>query len=145
MQVLLIGTGADEIFGGYTRHRNAFVRCNKLNISPYEQLENELNLDFDRLPSRNLARDDRAIGDFGITLRSPFLEEDLINFVRNLKSYQKCFHLLDQGIGDKLILRLCAHLLGLKDAAILRKRAMQFGSRIADPKQNAKDISEALR
>lgn len=73
------------------------------------------------------------------------MEEDLINFVRNLKAYQKCFHLLDQGIGDKLILRICAHIMGLKGAAVLRKKAMQFGSRIADPKQNAKDISEALR
>lgn len=113
-------------------------------MTPYENLENELNFDFLRLPSRNLARDDRVIGDFGITARSPFLEEDFISFVRSLKAHQKCYHALEQGVGDKLILRMCARLLGLENVSSLKKRAMQFGSRIADPKQNAKDISKAL-
>lgn len=115
-----------------------------MNVTPYENLENELNFDFDRLPSRNLARDDRVIGDFNITARSPYLEEDFISFARNLKAHQKCYHALDQGLGDKLILRLSAYSIGLNWVASLRKRAMQFGSRIADSKQNAKDVSDAL-
>lgn len=144
-QVLLIGSGADELFGGYTRHRNAFIRAPAdPSLSPYDNLENELNFDFHRLPSRNLARDDRVIGDFGVTARSPYLEEDFIHFSRSLRAHQKCYHTLEQGVGDKLILRLCARLLGLQKAAGFRKRAMQFGSRIADPKQNAKDISNVL-
>lgn len=113
-------------------------------MTPYANLEQELEFDFQRLPSRNLARDDRVIGDFGITARSPFLEENFIHFVRSLRAHQKCYHTLEQGVGDKLLLRLCAKLLGLCTASHLRKRAMQFGSRIADPKQNAKDISNVL-
>lgn len=142
---MLIGSGADELFGGYTRHRNAFVRVHaEALVTPYENLENELNFDFERLPSRNLARDDRVIGDFNITARSPYLEEEFIRFARNLKAFQKCYHALDQGVGDKLILRLSAYSIGLNRVASLRKRAMQFGSRIANNKQNAKDVSEAL-
>lgn len=141
----MIGSGADELFGGYTRHRNAFIRQYEgVNQSPFERLENELEFDFNRLPSRNLARDDRVIGDHGVTARSPYLEENLVHFVRALQPYQKCYHALEQGVGDKLALRLCGYRMGLRNAARLKKRAMQFGSRIADRKQNAKDTSQML-
>lgn len=49
-----------------------------------------------------------------------------------------------QGLGDKLLLRTLAFCLGLKEAAVLRKRALQFGSRIANSKENAHDISPRL-
>ncbi len=139
--MLLIGSGADELFGGYTRHRNAFIRSGQ----SWAHLDDELNLDWTRLPSRNLARDDRIIGDHSVTARSPYVEENIAFFVRNLKSSQKCFHLLPEGIGDKLLLRLCGFRLGLRNVCWLKKRALQFGSRIADRKQNAKDVSDALR
>lgn len=140
VKVLLIGSGADELFGGYTRHRNAFLRNN----ASWECLENELTLDWQRLPSRNLARDDRIIADLGITARSPYVHEELSTFVRQLRANQKCYHALEQGVGDKLILRLCAFQLGLQSVCTLKKRALQFGSRVADNKQNAKDVSRAL-
>lgn len=142
-QVLLIGSGADELFGGYTRHRNAFIRPHQT-LSPYKNLDNELEFDFKRLPSRNLARDDRVIGDCGVTARSPFLEEAFVHFIRNLRAEQKCYHRLEQGVGDKLLLRLCGYKLGLRKVVSLKKRAMQFGSRIADRKQNAKDLAKSL-
>lgn len=137
---MLIGSGADELFGGYTRYRNAFIR----NGSSWSHLADELHLDWVRLPSRNLARDDRVIGDWGITARSPYVHEDLSELVRNLGAEQKCMHLLDQGVGDKLLLRLCAYQLKLRGVCSLRKRALQFGSRIADSRQNAKHKSTAL-
>lgn len=141
----MIGSGADELFGGYTRHRNAFLRqYEDVDRTPFERLESELEFDFNRLPSRNLARDDRVIGDHGVTARSPYLEENFVHFVRSLQPFQKCYHALEQGVGDKLLLRLCGFRLGLRGAASLKKRAMQFGSRIADRKQNAKDTSETL-
>lgn len=139
----MIGSGADELFGGYTRHRNAFLRPNSIR-TPYENLEHELEFDFQRLPSRNLARDDRIIGDSGVTARSPFLEEHFVELVRCLRAHQKCYHALEQGVGDKLLLRLCGYRLGLRDVTTLRKRAMQFGSRVADRKQNAKDNAISL-
>lgn len=135
-RVLLIGSGADELLGGYTRHRTAFKRLG--------DVTEELLLDWLRLPSRNLARDDRVISDHGITPRAPFVEEKFVHFVRNLNPLQKCFHGLPEGVGDKLLLRLCAYKLGLKETAVRRKKALQFGSRIADSRQNAKDKSRLL-
>jgi asparagine synthetase B (glutamine-hydrolysing) len=138
-RVILMGSGADELFGGYTRHRNAFKRGGS------ELLKKELELDWIRLPSRNLARDDRVIGDNGITVRAPFVEEDFVSFARNLEPFQRCFPALDEGVGDKLLLRLCAYKLGLKNCCQFRKRALQFGSRIADSRQSAKDKSNFLQ
>lgn len=45
-----------------------------------------------------------------------------------------CDMRLDQGAGDKRLLRLAAKSMGLKDANRLLKRAMQFGTRIANKK-----------
>lgn len=138
-RVLLIGSGADELFGGYTRHRNAFKR------GGIQQLEDELTLDWVRLPGRNLARDDRIIGDHGITARAPYIQEQVVHFIQNLTPLQKCYHQLDPGIGDKLLLRLCGFQLGLKNCCQFKKRALQFGSRIADRKQNAKHASNCFQ
>lgn len=91
-----------------------------------------------------MARDDRVIGDCGVTARSPFLEEHFVQFVRSLRAHQRCYHALQPGIGDKLLLRLCGYRLGLRDVTKLKKRAMQFGSRVADSKQNAKDNADSL-
>ncbi|KFB47237.1 AGAP010492-PA-like protein [Anopheles sinensis] len=153
-RILLLGSGADELFGGYTRHKAAFERClrdqgvvagsTECFENAFHALNEELNLDWNRLPSRNLARDDRVISDNGATPRTPYLQEDFIAFVRSLKASQRCYHPLGPGIGDKLILRICAYKLGLREACTLRKRALQFGSRIADRKQNAMDRSSFL-
>jgi len=48
------------------------------------------------------------------------------------------------GVGDKLLLRLVAWKLGLHYAAGLPKRAFQFGSRIANSKERASDVSGRL-
>lgn len=149
----MIGSGADELFGGYSRHRVVFYRNIKLNNaqisdseidSAFENLLSELHLDWERLPSRNLGRDDRIIGDHGVTVRAPYLQEDFISIVHSLKAFQRCYHPLGEGVGDKLTLRLCGYSLGLKVSARFRKRALQFGSRIADRKQHANDTSSFL-
>ncbi|XP_063700187.1 asparagine synthetase domain-containing protein CG17486 [Culicoides brevitarsis] len=136
-RVLLVGSGADELFGGYSRHRNAFKRAENPEIS----LENELNLDWIRLPNRNLARDDRVISDNSATPRAPYLQEDVIQFVRSLKASQRCNLKLEGGVGDKMFLRLCAQSLGLRRCCFFKKRALQFGSRIADSRQKGDAVS----
>ncbi|KAH8265167.1 hypothetical protein KR044_010620 [Drosophila immigrans] len=138
-RVALLGSGADELFGGYTRHRNAHRRGGN------EALQLELELDWQRIPARNLARDDRVIADCGKTARAPFIEEHVAQFVRSLAPQQRCCYTLAEGVGDKLMLRLYGYSLGLRDAVLLKKRAIQFGSRIADKKQQANQISEYLR
>lgn len=144
--MLLIGSGADELFGGYSRHRTAYLGSAdaETDILPYDRLDAVLEYDFLRLPSRNLARDDRVVGDHGRTVRAPYLDEEFVSLVRSLRSHSKCYHKLETGVGDKLLLRLLGFSIGLRGASARKKRAMQFGTRVADSKQNATDVSVSL-
>ncbi|XP_030377092.1 asparagine synthetase domain-containing protein CG17486 [Scaptodrosophila lebanonensis] len=147
-RVALLGSGADELFGGYIRHRNAYRRC-LADVNDEQKRQEavlqELELDWQRISARNLARDDRIIADSGKTARAPFIEEHLVQFVRSLQPQQRSCFRLPEGVGDKLFLRLYGYRLGLRDAVLLKKRAIQFGSRIADKKQQAQQHSQYLR
>ena len=133
-RVLLSGLGADELFGGYTRHATAFNRRG------YPGLADELEIDFSRLGKRNLGRDDRIISHWGKEIRYPYLDEDLVSWALRLPVWEKCgfgqvdicedgsIPLLEPG---KKLLRLLAWKLGLRNAAAEKKRAIQFGARTA--------------
>lgn len=58
-RVVLLGHGADELLGGYSRHRTRF------RAGGWEGLAAELALDMGRLWQRNLGRDDRLVADHG--------------------------------------------------------------------------------
>ena len=117
--------GADEQLGGYGRHRAAFER------EGAEGVLRELARDIDRLPHRNLGRDDRCIADWGREARHPFLDEGVMRTLAALPLAAKVDFGLPRGGGDKLVLRECARRMGLPRAAALPKRAIQFGSRVA--------------
>lgn len=124
-KILLVGSGADEQCAGYGRHRT------KYRHGSWRALHEEMKLDMQRIWKRNLGRDDRCIADSGKEARFPFLDEDVIQALLDIPLWEIAD--LDQpsGIGDKKILREVAQLLGLSGAAVLPKRAIQFGSRIA--------------
>lgn len=48
------------------------------------------------------------------------------------------------GVGDKLLLRLVAWKLGLSKVSTYPKRAMQFGSRIANSHEKGNNVSHRL-
>uniref|UniRef100_A0A4W4HLT2 Asparagine synthetase domain-containing protein 1 n=1 Tax=Electrophorus electricus TaxID=8005 RepID=A0A4W4HLT2_ELEEL len=123
--VVLTGIGADEQLAGYSRHRIRFKS------SGLEGLVKELAMELGRISSRNLGRDDRVIGDHGKEARFPYLDEDVVSFLNSLPIWEKANLFLPRGVGEKLLLRLAAMELGLGASALLPKRAMQFGSRIA--------------
>jgi asparagine synthetase B (glutamine-hydrolysing) len=137
-RVLLSGLGADELFAGYSRHATAFDHRG------YKGLVDELELDFNRLGQRNLGRDDRVISHWGREVRYPYLDEDLVSWTLGLPVVEKCGFGQGQSNGTdftdheyadiepgKKLLRLLAWKLGLKRAALERKRAIQFGARTA--------------
>ncbi|XP_037018879.2 asparagine synthetase domain-containing protein 1 isoform X2 [Artibeus jamaicensis] len=129
-KVVLTGIGADEQLAGYSRHRVRFQ------THGLQGLNKEIKMELGRISSRNLGRDDRVIGDHGKEARFPFLDENVVSFLNSLPVWEKANLTLPRGIGEKLILRLAAVELGLTASALLPKRAMQFGSRIAKMEKN---------
>ncbi|GJJ09418.1 hypothetical protein Clacol_003640 [Clathrus columnatus] len=121
-KVLLNGLGSDELLGGYGRHRSAFNR------GGWSELVKELQLELDRLPSRNLGRDDRIISHHGKETRHPFLSLSVVNSLSQLSVHLKTDPRLDIGLGDKMLLRLLTKKLGLELASSRKKKAMQFGT-----------------
>ena len=129
-RILLSGVGADELFGGYTRHATAFKRRG------HTGLVEELKLDFERLNKRNLGRDDRIISHWGKEVRYPFLDEDLVAWALQAPVWEKCSfgENVDRQSNiepSKSVLRHLAWELGLRVAAMEKKRAIQFGARTA--------------
>ncbi|KFM26828.1 Asparagine synthetase domain-containing protein 1 [Auxenochlorella protothecoides] len=123
-RVVLMGHGADELCGGYGRHRTKFRE------GGWEGLNAEMALDMQRLWLRNLGRDDRLVADHGREARHPFLDEGVVAAV--LDSPLACVTdlRLPSGQGDKRVLRAALCALGLPRAAARPKRAIQFGTRI---------------
>lgn len=80
--------GADELFGGYRRHRTA------LNVEGWNGLRNELQLDLSRISTRNLGRDNRIISDHGCQGRLPYLDESVVSYVSSLQPWERYFTLL---------------------------------------------------
>lgn len=85
----------------------------------------------DRIPTRNLGRDDRVISTHGKETRHPFLSLDVVNFLVGLPVHAKMDPRHEVGVGDKMLLRLAARKMGLIEASARKKRAMQFGSHSA--------------
>lgn len=141
-RVLLSGLGADELYAGYSRHSAAFAR------GGYSALADELELDFTRIGSRNLGRDDRVMSHWGKEIRYPYLDEDFVEFSLDLPVWEKCgfrpskeVRKTHQEVGkvekpedlepSKMLLRLALWNLDMTNAATERKRAIQFGARTA--------------
>ncbi|XP_038056294.1 asparagine synthetase domain-containing protein 1-like isoform X2 [Patiria miniata] len=140
-KVVLVGMGADEQLAGYSRHRTKFKS------SGWSGLVAEVNMEIRRIGSRNLGRDDRIISDHGREARFPFLDEDVVNYLSSLPIWLKADLRLPRGVGEKLLLRVMARVLGLGMSASLPKRAIQFGSRIAkmeNPKEKASHVCNRL-
>lgn len=140
-RILLSGLGADELFGGYSRHAVTFKR------SGYEGVREELETEINRIGKRNLGRDDRVLACWGREARYPFLDETVVSWTAQTPVDRKCPFgdvLEEEEDGDreaekgkgyepgKRVLRfLLGERLGMRGAAGEKKRAVQFGARTA--------------
>ncbi|KAJ9091815.1 hypothetical protein QFC20_007546 [Naganishia adeliensis] len=145
-RVLLSGLGADELLGGYARHRRAFEinswqgaidevgalpSSSRGRIRNVNSRDTQMQMDLDRLPFRNLGRDDRVISSHGVETRYPYLSLSVAQTLAGLPINAKCDLRYPEGVGDKSLIRIAAHKAGLVGAASKKKRAMQFGTRSA--------------
>ncbi|MCP9265643.1 Asparagine synthetase domain-containing protein 1 [Dirofilaria immitis] len=125
-KTIVVGSGADELFGGYMRHRTTYLKKGRNAV--VEELSEELR----RIGERNMGRDDRVVSSLGKDLKSPFLDDLFVEWVTSLPLEYKTDFTQPRGIGEKWLIREALKLLGTPQTLCLApKRAMQFGSRIA--------------
>lgn len=87
-----------------------------------------MQMDLNRIPTRNLGRDDRIIASRGVETRFPYLDMAFISHVAALHIWEKCDLRFGEGVGDKSLLRTAAMQAGMVSTATRQKRAMQFGT-----------------
>ena len=109
----------------YSRHRVRFAK------DGWAAFGDELKKDLDRISSRNLGRDDRIVADHGKESRLPYLDEDVAAMLQRTPVHLKSDPRLARGCGEKILLRMAAWKMGLRQTAFEPKRAIQFGSRIS--------------
>ncbi|POV94099.1 hypothetical protein PSHT_16435 [Puccinia striiformis] len=111
LESFLSGLGADELLGGYSRHRSAFT-----SESPWPNLIEELQLDRS-YSYRNLGRDDRIIAHHGREVRYPFLDRDVILFLANFTGTSQMRLALKKGTAISCCSEFLAQELGLSQAS----------------------------
>lgn len=139
--MIFSGSGIDEQLGGYSSHRAAWFKAG------HEGVNEEISFQMRRISSRNLGRDDRVFSDHGRDLKLPYLDFDLLSYLNTLPVELKLDFNLESNYGPKKILRDLAINHGLKETSMKQKRALQFGTRIAnleDTQEKGNDICQRL-
>ena len=117
-KVLLSGLGTEEIFAGYQRHDEAFEK------GEFEELHKECWNGLRNMWQRDLLRDYKLATHFGIEVRTPYMDQNVIDAAMKVHP----MHKLDKE-EKKIILREIAEESGLeKEFAWRKKKAAQYGS-----------------
>lgn len=119
-RVLLTGQGADELFGGYSRHEGFFEQ------GP-DVLDREIYSDLENISTINLERDDMVTMANSVELRVPFLDKEVIKtglaISPELKVLKK-----NGSYTRKYILRKAAEDFLPQGILWKEKKAMQYGT-----------------
>jgi diphthine-ammonia ligase len=111
--IVISGLGADEIFGGYSRHKNS------------KDLNSDLKKGLDRVYNGDLVRDKTIASSLGKEIFAPFLDKGLVSYALELPASRK---ISSEGV-NKLVLRELLISNGIsEDSAMRLKKAAQYGT-----------------
>ncbi|KAI4292439.1 hypothetical protein PAPHI01_1713 [Pancytospora philotis] len=120
-KVALLGSGADEVFGGYSKYSRECAEASSTKNGA--EFRRHMLFDLFTVSMHNICRDDRVIAHWGVEARFAFLDTDVI---------QKSLLLADDafisGGENKHLLRAILRSHGLVETAGCLKKAMQYGS-----------------
>ena len=113
IRVMFSGSGADEVFAGYDRHKRS------------TDISRDCYADVLKIYEKNTYRDDVVAMNNNIELRVPYLDKKFVDYCLKISPEYKISE--DQ---NKLILRLLADDIGVpSEVSQRRKQAAQYGSR----------------
>jgi asparagine synthase (glutamine-hydrolysing) len=119
--VMLCGQGSDELYGGYYKYAKT------LDAKGRRALVNELYRSVIEASQVNYERDEQATAPFGVELRTPFADLDVIRFSLVIPSEYKVK--AGNDVTRKWILRSVAEGMGLpEDIVWRRKKGIQHGT-----------------
>ncbi len=117
-RLVLSGNGCDELFGGYSKYL-------KSGIDPREEMYSDLENSY----KVNFERDWKTCSDFGVELRLPYTDRNLIEFSLKLPLRYKLSH---ESGERKIILRRLAKRIGFSESISNKpKRAAQYSSGVS--------------
>lgn len=116
------GTGADELFGGYSR----FVTV--LKEGGYEALQSALVSSLRTISERDLIREEEVAGSIGVLLRRPFLDVHLVEYAVRIPPQLKLAVKNGEYIRKYVLRRVAEHLHVPRSAVERKKLAFQYGS-----------------
>ncbi|KMV66287.1 asparagine synthase [Encephalitozoon cuniculi EcunIII-L] len=109
-RVAYLGSGADEMFGGYHKYKDSCFR-------------EDMMFDLFTISHHNLCRDDRVISDSQVECRFPFLDSELVEYSLEIGS-----SVIMMNGERKFVIREVLRRNGLGSASTIPKKAMQYGS-----------------
>ena len=117
LEVLLFGTGAEELFVGYERYYTY--------AEDGGDLEKLLKEEYSTLKNREIKMIKKAMRKYNIEARFPFYNPELEKIAFSIPLQQK----MEDKILKKCVLREAAKFLGVPELAVKRKKkALQYGS-----------------
>jgi asparagine synthase (glutamine-hydrolysing) len=122
--VLVVGQGADELFGGYWRYERILLEHG------IKKAAEMMSRDVERIGERNLERDELAAALAGSQLLAPYVARPIYEAALSIDPELK-LRILDGRVVRKWILRRAAEILGVPGRVLERpKKAAQYSSGI---------------